>query len=128
MSKKRWLMLVVIILVAGLSYLAYFLLSHQGGDPLTVSELKTQAKSVYQQSVRVKGRVAPGSVAWDNKAQVITFALTDEANSLDVVYQGLVPDEFKPGVELVLEGEYRPDGTFEARRFGQPKSVCRLCH
>lgn len=118
----------MVILVVGLGYAAYLLLQHTEARSLSVSELKFQAASFYSQQVRVEGRIAPGSTDWNDKAQVIRFALTDEKESLTVVYQGVVPDTFKPGAELVVEGVYRPDGTFEALGFGRRRSLCNLCH
>ncbi len=112
----------------GLSYLAYSLVAHSGTDYLTVSELKSQAESLYDQQVRVGGRIAPGSINWDDKAKVMRFALTDDRESLAIVYAGIVPDSFKPGSELVVEGRHRPDGVFEALSFSSRRSLCSFCH
>ena len=112
----------------GLGYVAYALFIHSGADYLTVSELKSQTESLYSQPVRVEGRVVPGSINWDDKTKVTRFVLTDDRESLAVVYEGLVPDNFKPGTDLVVEGRYRPDGVFGATSFGSRRSICNLCH
>jgi len=117
-----------VALAVGLSYVAYSLFIHSGADYLTVSELKSQAESLYDQQVRVEGRVASGSINWDDKAKAIRFILTDDKESLNIVYNGIVPDDFKPGAELVVEGKYQPNDTFEALSFGSRRSVCSLCH
>ncbi len=112
----------------GLGYVAYSLFVHGGDDSLTVSELKSQAESIYGQQVSVTGKVALGSVDWDEKVQVIRFVLTDDRESLAIVYKGIVPDDFKPGADLVVKGKYRPDGVFEALIFSSSRSLCTFCH
>ncbi len=112
----------------GLSYAVYSLFVHTGADYLTVSELKAQVEPVYTQQVKVGGRVVPGSIEWDDNSKVMRFVLTDEKEGLTIVYQGIVPDNFKPGTDLVVEGKYRPDDVFEAVSFGSRRSLCNLCH
>ncbi len=112
----------------GLSYATYSLFSHSGADYLTVSEFMSQAESIYDQQVRVGGKVVPGSIDWDDKTKVMRFVLTDDRESLTIVYKGIVPDNFKPGTDLVVEGKYRTDGILEATSFGSRRSFCNLCH
>ncbi len=126
--RRRWLLVIVVALAVGLSYVAYSLFFHSGVDYLTVSELKSQVGSLPGQQVRVGGKVVPGSIDWDDKVQVMKFALTDDRESLTVVYEGIVPDNFKPGADLVVEGTYRPDDVFEALSFGGRRSLCSFCH
>ncbi len=128
MRKRRWLLVIAVVLALGLSYVAYSLFIHSGTDYLTVSELKSQAESLPDQQVRVGGRIAPGSINWDDKAKVMRFALTDDRESLAIVYAGIVPDSFKPGADLVVEGKYRPDDVLEALSFGSRRSLCSFCH
>jgi len=127
-KRGRWFLVAAVVLAVGLGYATYSLFIHSGADYLTVSELKSQAESLYSQPVRVEGRVVPGSINWDDKTKEIRFALTDDKESLTVVYEGIVPDSFKPGADLAVEGRYRPDGVFEALSFGSRRSVCNLCH
>ncbi len=127
-KRRRWFLVAAVVLAVGLSYVAYSLFMHSGADYLTVSELKSQVESLPNQQVRVGGKIAPGSIDWDDKAKVMRFALTDDRESLTVVYEGIVPDNFKPGSDLVVEGRYRPDGVFEATGFGSRRSICSLCH
>ncbi len=127
-KRRRWLLLGAVVIALGLGYTAYALLIHGGTDYLTVSELKLRAESLYGQPVRVEGRVVPGSINWDDKTKEIRFALTDDEESLIIVYQGFVPDNFEPGAELVVEGRYRPDDVLEALSLGSRRSFCNACH
>ncbi len=127
-KRGRWLLVAVVVLAVGVSYVAYSLFIHSGADYLTVSELKPRVESLPNQQVRVGGKIVSGSINWDDKAQVMRFVLTDNKESLAIVYGGIVPDNFKPGAELIVEGRYRTDGVLEATSFGSRRSVCNLCH
>ncbi len=127
-KRRKWLLVLAAVLTAGLGYTTYSLFVHTGTDYLTVSDLKSQAEFLYGQSVRVEGKVAPGSIEWDSGSQTLRFVLADDEESLAVVFQGIAPDEFKPGAELIVEGRYRPDDVFEVLSFGSRRSVCNICH
>jgi cytochrome c-type biogenesis protein CcmE len=130
MSRKKKLVIAgvaVVVMVIGL--VIYIGLSHTGGDNLTVGELKAKGDSVYGHEIRVKGKVVFDSVDWDAENLIMRFTLTDGQDSLKVVYRDLVPDFFKPGDELVVEGEYSNTGIFEAYSFVQNDSpFCQACH
>ncbi len=127
-KRGRWFLLAAAVLAVGLGYVAYSLFTHSGADYLTVSELKSQAESLADQQARVGGRIVPGSINWDDEAKTIRFVLADNKESLAVVYEGIVPDNFKPGADLVVEGRYRPDDVFEVLSIGSRRSICNLCH
>jgi cytochrome c-type biogenesis protein CcmE len=99
-----------------------------GADSLTVSQFRTEAASLQEQTVNVKGTVVSGSINWNEETKTIEFALADSRESLNVVYSGVVPDLFKPGVEIEVTGKYRPDDIFEAGSFGGRKVICTVCH
>ena len=60
--------------------------------------------------VRIGGLVADGSVKKDG--QTVTFDVTDGAKYLSVVYTGLLPDLFREGQGVVVQGRLGPDGLF----------------
>ena len=126
--RKILILVVAIIMVAGIGYTSFLLINHKGAGSLTVSKLRSQVESLHDQRLRVEGRVAPSSIDWDDKAQVMSFVLTDEKETLSVVYKGTVPDDFKPGAALIVEGRYASDGTFEAFGFDNSRSFCAVCH
>lgn len=69
-------------------------------------------------AARVHGFVVSGSISKDLAAGHVDFRVADHAGEqvLAVRYQGLdVPDLFKDGAEVVLEGRYA-SGTFQAER------------
>lgn len=125
---KRWRKIIIIALAVGLAYTGYALWAHAGSDYITVSELKSQASSLAGRQVRVGGKIAAGSIDWDNSNRTMIFALTDDQETLNITYQGTVPDNFKPGADLVVAGRYQADNILEASGFGTPRSLCNICH
>jgi len=61
---------------------------------------------------RLGGLVEQGSVAKDGPT--IRFRITDKKNTLLVVYRGVLPDLFREGQGVVVEGSLAPDGSFAA--------------
>ncbi len=82
---------------------------------LTPSELKAK-DSIFDRKVRVIGKVVTEGFIWDAKELTLRFNITDGKESLLVIYRGVVPDTFKIGSEVVVEGSYTPQGIFEASR------------
>ena len=80
---------------------------------LTVSEVLAQDPQLSDMGVRVGGKVHEGSVNWDPKALKLSFVIEDDNTTLPVVYQGVVPDSFKQGEKVIIEGVYA-DGVFTA--------------
>lgn len=81
---------------------------------MTVSELKS-CTICTTQAVRVAGVVQAGSVVNDDAYQQMRFTIADGSQSLQVVYSGIVPDIFRPGITVVVEGLYVGHGPFQAQ-------------
>ena len=79
---------------------------------MTVSELKS-CTACATQSVRVAGVVQNPVVS--NNAQQMNFTIADGKQTLQVVYSGVVPDIFRPGITVVVEGLYTGHGPFQAQ-------------
>lgn len=65
--------------------------------------------------IRLGGLVETGSVAQGGEGEVI-FAVTDNAATTRVVFQGDLPDLFREGQGIVAQGAFLPDRTFRARQ------------
>src|SRR5436853_3453357 len=63
--------------------------------------------------IRLGGLVKQGSVVRGENLQV-NFAVTDGKNTVQVAYQGLLPDLFREGQGVVTEGALDRAGTFKA--------------
>ena len=62
--------------------------------------------------VRLGGMVEEGSV--EKSGTLVRFAVTDTIKTLNVAYNGQLPDLFREGQGVVAEGKVGDDGTFVA--------------
>ena len=62
---------------------------------------------------RIGGMVEKGSLVRQGLA--VSFSVTDNVKAMTVRYEGLLPDIFKEGKGVVVQGRLLPDGQFEAR-------------
>lgn len=95
---------------------AYLLLTAARGATayyLTVAEIRAQGPA--QRNVRVAGTIVGESIVWSARELRLEFDVTDESGRLPVVYHGARPDMFRDGAQVVLEGQYAPEGRFRAR-------------
>jgi cytochrome c-type biogenesis protein CcmE len=63
---------------------------------------------------RIGGLVQNGTLKRDIDGLTIRFTVTDTANTIPVVYKGILPDLFKEGRGCVAQGRVGPDGVFYA--------------
>lgn len=127
-NRKKWSLILIAVTVLGLSYVAYSLFSHSKSEYFTVSEAKSQLASSGGQKTRIEGQVAQGTIQWDGESETLRFLLADEGETIEMVFRGVAPDEFKPGSRLIVDGMYGDDGIFEVTGFGNRRSICNICH
>jgi cytochrome c-type biogenesis protein CcmE len=63
---------------------------------------------------RIGGMVVAGSLAREPDTLTVRFRVTDTAQTVPVVYTGLLPDLFREGKGVVAQGSLGPDGVFHA--------------
>ncbi len=121
MTKKNRKLKPIIISVVILSvfgYLVYAGVRDTMTYYLSVSEVLANPPEVQNDNiVRIGGKVTPASVKWDPKSLELAFKLVDMEDkeySLLISYKGVVPDSFKPGIDVLLEGRYKGEGKFAA--------------
>ncbi len=105
-----------LVVVAAIGYLIYSGFQSTSVYYLTVSELKARSQSPLGATlgdVLVAGVVQENSVQRSSSEATIRFSIADEGGTLPVVYKGLVPDIFGPGIQVVVEGRYA-NGVFQA--------------
>jgi len=66
---------------------------------------ETQQMPEVGQRLRVGGMVMPGSVQRDPNSLKVTFTIYDAEGSVDVSYEGILPDLFREGQGVVVQGE-----------------------
>ena len=70
------------------------------------------------QQIRLSGDVVDGTIRKSPEEPRIAFEIQDEdgTSRVPVAYAGTVPDIFKPGIQVVVEGRFDGGGTFQADR------------
>jgi cytochrome c-type biogenesis protein CcmE len=120
MTKKKntpMYLVALTLFLGGLGYLLYSGLGENSSYFLNVSEaLAMQAKDLSK--ARLFGTVAAEGVSRPEDAMGVSFVLVDKdqvAKTIRVDFRGAVPDTFKPGVEVIVEGGLNPvSGAFAA--------------
>ena len=80
----------------------------------TPSELTTTEIN-FDKTIRVGGFVKEGSVNY-KKNNYHTFVITDKIESINVKYDGILPDLFREGQGIVIEGKKIKSNTIEASK------------
>jgi len=66
------------------------------------------------QRVRLGGLVEEKSVKKLEDGVTVEFRVTDRAKAVTVRYKGVLPDLFREGQGVVIQGAFQPDGVFSA--------------
>jgi cytochrome c-type biogenesis protein CcmE len=69
-------------------------------------------KAPRDRTFRIGGLVEEGSVK--REGVLVNFRVTDTAQTIPVVYQGILPDLFREGKGVVAQGKLGADGVFRA--------------
>jgi len=101
------------VLLSAVTYLAYASMKDGWASyHLPVDQFLSDAK--YQtQRVRLAGTVASDGLVCNPGRTGAQFALQGETKRIPVVYKGVVPDMFKAGSEVIVEGKL-DNGVFRA--------------
>ncbi len=115
-SLARPQFLIALIVVFGaLAFLGYNAFKASSMYYLSVGELLGRGDAAYGEELRVSGKVREGTIQRGPEANTVRFTMADENGpSIPVVYQGVVPDTFQEGGEVVVEGGLEPEGVFRA--------------
>jgi cytochrome c-type biogenesis protein CcmE len=109
------LSIAAVVLAGAVGYLAFA--GVQKGWVYTLG-VDQYLASPQQQSLRVRlcGRVGDEDFQVSKSGLTAKFLLKGEQQSIPVIYHGVIPDMFKAGAEVVVEGKRDPGGagTFQS--------------
>jgi cytochrome c-type biogenesis protein CcmE len=112
-SRARWRLIACIaVVVAALGWIAVRGLTGSFVYYLSPTEVAAQHAAAPGQRIRLGGYVVPGSV--HGPAQAMTFTVTDGRTTMSVVSTGAVPELFRAGQGVVVEGTLGIDGRFHS--------------
>ncbi|TCK59389.1 cytochrome c maturation protein CcmE [Seleniivibrio woodruffii] len=76
---------------------------------LEVHEITKNPDKYNQKGMRVTGNVVKGTITQDYKKQYLLFTIQDiqgEPDTIQVEYNGIIPDTFKEDIHVIVEGKY----------------------
>ena len=123
MTSKSKFSFGVLLVVAAVGYLMYTGIRETSTYYLTIEEFLLKREALANEGVRVAGRVQAGSVRWDAKELRLSFVLgpfkkegeADHPVGVPVHYQGVLPDMFAEGRDVIVEGRYDAGGALAAK-------------
>ena len=111
----RWSFVIAGVAIAGA--VLYLVLANTGASAeyyMTITQLRS-CSSCSARTVRVAGIVVADSIVKNTATQVVQFKISDsKATAMPVVYNGVVPDIFQSGAQVVVEGKLASNGIFWA--------------
>ena len=128
------------LIVAAIAYLIVTAVRNTAEYYMTVSEVNSRQAELTGQSLRVAGRVAPGTISWKPQTLTLAFDIMQPPPAVDgkpgvkpvnlnpaggmtaaplfhVICRGEPkPDMFAPNRDVIVEGSLMPNRTIEARQ------------
>lgn len=105
------------IIVAAVAYLVYTGIRETSVYYLTIEEFLAKREAVAGEGLRVSGQVGAKSIEWNPATLDLKFQLVnpDKNDGVLVAYNGVLPDMFADGRDVIVEGTYGHEGAFHAR-------------
>lgn len=116
MTPRRQRLLAVVVILIGVG-LAVGLALQAFEENLLFFYSPTQVaegEPPVDRKFRLGGLVAAESVTREPGALEVRFLVTDNAESVQVSYTGVLPDLFREGQGVIAHGRLQPDGIFRA--------------
>ncbi|BAU58286.1 cytochrome c maturation protein CcmE [Halorhodospira halochloris] len=116
MKPRHKRLFLVLGIVAGVS-ISTALVLNAFRDNMTffITPSEVMAKSeMPERRFRIGGIVEEGTVQRDSESTRVEFGVTDTKSSVKVTYYGILPDLFREGQGVVVEGRITDEGTFDA--------------
>jgi cytochrome c-type biogenesis protein CcmE len=116
MTQRAKFVIAIALIASAVGVLVYTAVDQTKMYMLTVSEFLGARAAYSGTTVRIAGRVRPGTMRWEADSRDLRFILDDitTEGSLDVHYNGLLPDMFAEGRDVIVEGPSILDDTFVA--------------
>lgn len=112
-NQRLILALLAVVAIIGAALLAMSALKDQAAYFYTPADAKKDHVEAGR-AVRLGGMVQKGSIKRRADGVTIDFVVTDNVETVPVVFTGIVPDLFKEDSGVVAEGSFQPDGSFLA--------------
>ena len=81
---------------------------------VSIKEIKNMGEDAQTKGLRVKGFLVPGSLQTSPSSLEVSFVIEEDNEQMTVHYAKELPDTFKDGSEVLVEGKYMAAGYFDA--------------
>src|ERR1043165_8874229 len=118
MKRRHKRVAFILVGLAGLG-IAAFLVANAFRNNLVFFFSPTQVaakEAPINRTFRIGGLVQEGTLKRESDGLTVRFTATDTAQSIPVVYKGILPDLFKEGRGCVAQGKLTGDGVFHAEQ------------
>ena len=102
------------IIVLGIAYFIVSGVSEGTAYYVTVEDLTRNGDNFIGDRLRMGGVVLEGSIEIDIQKLDVNFKIHQDEHVVDVFYNGITPDMFRDGSDVILEGSYTKEGIFQA--------------
>ena len=118
MKRRHKRIAFIVVALASLSVAAYLVAgAFRNNLVFFFSPTQVAAKEApIDRTFRIGGLVQEGTVKREPDGLTVRFTVTDTAQSIPVVYKGILPDLFKEGRGCVAQGKLSGDGVFQAEQ------------
>ncbi len=116
-SRRKVRLSFVVAGVAMAGAVLYLVIANTGSTAeyyMTIGELRS-CQSCATQTVRVLGTIQANSIVRQDGSESVRFTVLDDKQTMPVEYNGVVPDIFGPGIQVVLDGRLTAGGVFDAQ-------------
>ena len=116
MNKRASRIYFLIIILIGLSVLFFFFIKTFNENLLFYRSPSQIVSGEFPENYvfRIGGVVVDGSLVKSKVSTNIEFAITDYEKSINIRYNGILPDLFREGQGVVIRGSLGSDGIFLA--------------
>ncbi len=117
MTRNRRFIIGACIITAAVTYLVYTGIRQTSVYYLTIDEFLARREAIADEGIRVAGRVGAQSVQWNPSTLDLRFRLASfdkPGEGVEVTYNGVLPDMFAEGRDVIVEGTYASAGMFHA--------------
>jgi cytochrome c-type biogenesis protein CcmE len=112
-KQKLYYIVLLLLLVSSAVGLVLYALKQNINLFYTPSQLLS-AHIQPNQVIRIGGYVQTHSVKYDASGQIVDFVVTDRSKTLNVRYQGVLPNLFREGQTVVITGTLTNNQVFNA--------------
>ncbi|MBF0194619.1 MAG: cytochrome c maturation protein CcmE [Magnetococcales bacterium] len=116
-KKQKRIFLILTVLIVGGALLSLVFSSFTGSLVYfyTPTEILQKSESLNGKTVRIGGMVQEGSLVKEEGTLKIRFLVTDGEKLFPVRYDGMLPDLFREGQGVIVEGEWHGGQDFIAK-------------